>query len=114
MCSQLVVENHLLRNLISHFLVRVLPTMHTRECSLHTRMLPQQTLICSICIVVAAGRIPLDPRLTQCLEDGKSFVDTYPGTPTEAAVAGIVRNLLSETANTNHENEGSTRTPHSS
>ena len=53
------------------------------------------------------GRIPLDPRLTQSVEEGKSFVDTYHGTPTETAVADIVQKLLSETDGTNRENDDS-------
>ena len=53
------------------------------------------------------GRIPLDPRLTQSVEEGKSFVDTYRGTPTETAVADIVQKLLSETDGTNKENDDS-------
>lgn len=57
------------------------------------------------------GRIPLDPRLTQCLEEGKSFVDTYRGTPTETAVASIVQNLLSQTEDRNNDDmQDSTRT----
>ena len=52
-----------------------------------------------------AGRIPLDPRLTQSIEEGKSFVDTYHGTPTETAVAGIVQKLLSETDSKRNEND---------
>ena len=53
------------------------------------------------------GRIPLDPRLTQSVEEGKSFVDTYRGTPTETALADIVQKLLSETDGTNRENDDS-------
>ena len=65
--------------------------------------------MCIACLFFPAGRIPLDPRLTQSLEEGKSFVDTYHGTPTETAVAGIVQNLLSETDSRNKESDVSTR-----
>ena len=58
-------------------------------------------------LIFPIGRIPLDPRLTQSLEEGKSFVDTYHGTPTETAVASIVQNLLSETDSRNKENNDS-------
>lgn len=43
------------------------------------------------------GRIPLDPRLTACLEEGKSYVDTYMGAPAQKAMADIVQKVLSET-----------------
>lgn len=43
------------------------------------------------------GRIPLDPRLTQCLEEGKSYVDAYIGAPAQTAMADIVKKLLNQT-----------------
>lgn len=63
-----------------------------------------------MCLFSPAGRIPLDPRLTQSVEEGKSFVDTYRGTPTETAVAGIVQRLLSETDSKNENNDSIERT----
>ena len=38
--------------------------------------------------------MPLDPRMTQCLEDGKSFVDAFSDTPTNKAMSDIVHTLL--------------------
>ena len=53
----------------------------------------------------------MDPRLTQCLEEGKSFVETYHGTPTEKAVASIVQNLLSQAEDENYDSmQKNTRT----
>ena len=43
------------------------------------------------------GRIPLDPRLTECLEEGKSYVDAYIGAPAQTAMADVVKKLLNKT-----------------
>ncbi len=45
------------------------------------------------------GRIPLDPRLASCLEEGKSYVDTYMGAPAQTAMADIVQKILLKTEN---------------
>lgn len=109
MYFQLVVGSHSLKNSTFPFLVS--PSNHI-SCSM------QQSLACVYvtcitkqtfpsCLFSPTGRIPLDPRLTQSVEEGKSFVHTYRGTPTETAVAGIVQKLLSETDGTNTENDDS-------
>ena len=41
-----------------------------------------------------AGSIPLDPVLTQYLEEGKSFIDLFPESSTRLAVMNIVQSLL--------------------
>ena len=73
---------------------------HATNTSLSTTFILYMTLY----LFSPIGRIPLDPRLTQSVEEGKSFVDTYRGTPTETAVADIVQKLLSKTDDTNKEN----------
>ncbi|XP_065887489.1 cytosolic Fe-S cluster assembly factor NUBP2 homolog [Dysidea avara] len=40
------------------------------------------------------GQVPLDPRITQCSESGKSFMDSYKGTPTQEAMSNITKQLL--------------------
>ncbi|XP_022093699.1 cytosolic Fe-S cluster assembly factor nubp2-like [Acanthaster planci] len=40
------------------------------------------------------GCIPLDPQLTRCLEEGKSFVDCFPTSPSVGAIQDIVKTLL--------------------
>ena len=37
------------------------------------------------------GRVPLDSELTRCLENGKSFVEAFPNSPTLDAIKGIVK-----------------------
>lgn len=44
------------------------------------------------------GRVPLDPRLAQSLEEGRSLRDVCPGTPTQTAVDSIVQKLLLPTS----------------
>jgi len=38
------------------------------------------------CNVPFVGSIPLDPSLTQSLEDGQAFIDLFPNSPTLNAV----------------------------
>ncbi|XP_038064234.1 cytosolic Fe-S cluster assembly factor NUBP2-like [Patiria miniata] len=40
------------------------------------------------------GCIPLDPQLAKCLEEGKSFVDSFPSSPSAGAIQDIVKTLL--------------------
>ncbi|XP_064620947.1 cytosolic Fe-S cluster assembly factor NUBP2 homolog [Lineus longissimus] len=40
------------------------------------------------------GCIPLDPQLTQSLEDGKSFIDLFPQSSTRQAIVDIVEKIL--------------------
>ncbi|KAL5475389.1 hypothetical protein EMCRGX_G025198 [Ephydatia muelleri] len=42
------------------------------------------------------GRLPLDARLTQCLEEGQSFVDLYPGSPVQQEMVKIVAKLAGQ------------------
>lgn len=39
------------------------------------------------------GRIPLDPELIKCTEDGRSFVEAFPNSSTLNAVNDIVKKL---------------------
>ena len=41
------------------------------------------------------GSIPLDPSLTQSLEEGKRFIELFPNSPTLEAVNHIATKLLS-------------------
>ena len=43
---------------------------------------------------MCSGRVPLDPRLTQCTEDGKSFVEAFHNAPAQKAMTDIVQKLL--------------------
>ena len=40
------------------------------------------------------GSIPLDPSLAQSLEEGKSFMDLFPNSPTLSALSEITKKLL--------------------
>lgn len=51
-------------------------------------------LIVYATVTYTLGRIPLDPRLSQCLEEGKSYVDNYIGTPAQTAIAEIVQKIV--------------------
>ena len=52
------------------------------------------------------GRVPLDPRLAQSLEEGRSLRDVCPGTPTQIAVDSIIQTLLLPT---NSSKDGAAR-----
>ena len=67
--------------------------MHTQECSNVFSSGGGESLALE-CGVPFLGRVPLDPRLAQCLEEGRSFGSSYPGTPTQAAMENIVQRLL--------------------
>ena len=41
-----------------------------------------------------AGQVPLDPRLTVCLESGKNFSDSYKGTATSEAMKKVMKQLI--------------------
>lgn len=40
------------------------------------------------------GSLPLDPRLAQCCDEGKSFLEEMPDSPATAAFLGIVRQVV--------------------
>ena len=40
------------------------------------------------------GRVPLDPSLTRCLEEGRNFVEAFPGSQTHTALASITQTLI--------------------
>ena len=42
----------------------------------------------------SAGQVPLDPRLTVCLESGKNYTDSYKGTATNEAMKKIMKQLI--------------------
>ena len=44
--------------------------------------------------IAILGSIPLDPSLTQSLEDGQAFIDLFPNSPTLNAVNNITTKLL--------------------
>lgn len=46
------------------------------------------------CKIPFLGSIPLDPSLTQSLEDGQAFIDLFPNSPTLNAVNTITNKLL--------------------
>jgi len=45
------------------------------------------------------GSIPLDPSLTQSLEDGQAFIDLFPNSPTLNAVNVVTSKLLQMESN---------------
>ena len=47
--------------------------------------------------IIYPGRIPLDPRLTQCLEEGRNYVEAFSGASAQKAMASIVQKILTET-----------------
>lgn len=46
------------------------------------------------CKVPFLGRVPLDPSLTRCLEEGRNFVEAFPGSQTHTALASITQTLI--------------------
>lgn len=62
------------------------------------------------CYFYCTGRIPLDPKMTQCLEEGKSYVDAYIGAPAQVAMADIVHKLLSKTENIETDTQTNSKT----
>ena len=44
-------------------------------------------------LILVIGRLPLDPRLSECLEQGQSFVEKYPGSAAQQEMAKIVTKL---------------------
>lgn len=46
----------------------------------------------NICYII--GCIPLDPRLTSCLEEGKNFLELYQDSPTLKALDVVVQRLI--------------------
>jgi len=51
------------------------------------------------CNVPFLGSIPLDPSLTQSLEDGQAFIDLFPNSPTLNAVNVVTSKLLQMESN---------------
>jgi MinD superfamily P-loop ATPase len=45
------------------------------------------------------GRIPLDPSLAQCTEEGQSLAKVFPASPSNQAVRKVVDNLLAQLEN---------------
>lgn len=50
--------------------------------------------------VTFLGRVPLDPLLTTCLENGKSFLDAFPTSNTLDAVKSIAQKLITDNTTT--------------
>ena len=42
------------------------------------------------------GCVPLDPQLTQSLEDGQNFLDLFPNSTTRTAVQKVMHNILEQ------------------
>lgn len=40
------------------------------------------------------GRIPIDPRLSACVEEGRSFFERFPDSPSLAAISDFVRRTI--------------------
>lgn len=49
------------------------------------------------CEMVVAGRIPLDPRLAQCLESGLDYSEQNRDTPVNTALSSVVHSLIERT-----------------
>jgi len=41
-----------------------------------------------------SGRVPVDPRLTQCLEEGRNYVEAFSGAPAQTSLADIVSKVV--------------------
>ena len=41
-----------------------------------------------------SGRVPVDPRLTQCLEEGRNYVEAFSGAPAQTSLAEIVSKII--------------------
>ncbi|KAI0226207.1 Cytosolic Fe-S cluster assembly factor nubp1, partial [Massospora cicadina] len=71
------------------------------NCSMPSPIFPATTggasKMCSDLNLNLLGSIPLDPRLTQCCDNGDPFLDVYPESPAAKALSAIVE-LLSKTA----------------
>lgn len=48
------------------------------------------------------GKIPIDPKLTECCENGLSFLDKFPESSSLQALDNFVDNLLSSHNNSNN------------
>jgi MinD-like ATPase involved in chromosome partitioning or flagellar assembly len=53
-------------------------------------------IVCECCCI---GRIPLDPSLAQCTEEGQSLAKVFPASPSNQAVRKVVDNLLAQLEN---------------
>lgn len=46
---------------------------------------------------VFAGSVPLDPKLTRSLEEGRDFIQEFPQSPAFPVLAAIAQKILNET-----------------
>ena len=40
------------------------------------------------------GRLPLDPRIAKCCDEGKSFLSEVPDSPAAKAYAAIIKGII--------------------
>ena len=48
------------------------------------------------------GRLPLDPRIAKCCDEGKSFLSEVPDSPAAKAYAAIIKGRISISTITSH------------
>jgi Mrp family chromosome partitioning ATPase len=51
------------------------------------------------------GKLPIDPTLTSCCEQGKNFVELYPDSQSLIAIQQFVQNVIQNNASKNHKKE---------
>ena len=49
-----------------------------------------------ISLLYLSGRIPIDPRLSQCSEEGNSYVGSFTGAPAQTVLTAIVVKIIEE------------------
>lgn len=50
-----------------------------------------------ICTHVQSGKLPMDPNMMRACEEGKSFLEAYPGSVATAPFAEVVRSIVQMT-----------------
>lgn len=83
-------------------LVGVIENMSTfvcPKCTTESKIFPNSShsdpteLMCSEMDVKFLGKLPLDPRITRCCDEGKNFLEEWEGSPAVTAVKGIVEKI---------------------
>jgi Mrp family chromosome partitioning ATPase len=68
------------------------------KCSVQTEIFPATTggaeQMCSDMNVTFLGKIPLDPLIGQCCDEGKSFLKEYPQSPATLSLIQIISSIL--------------------
>lgn len=64
------------------------------NCTVQSVIFPPKTggaeKMCEEMQVPFLGRLPLDPRLAKCCDEGKNFIEEFPSSPAVVALTGVV------------------------